>query len=80
MNLKTFILTENRLIQLPENLSSLKKLRTLSINNNNLESIPNSIFELIEIEKIDVRNNFLTKKDIQELKKLPNIMCCFEKE
>ena len=65
-------LNDNKLTELPEDLSKLQSLRSLHLSNNKLQKLPESIGNIQTIVRIDVDNNCLTQlpDSITNLKKL----------
>ncbi|KAF8571300.1 hypothetical protein P879_03022 [Paragonimus westermani] len=60
VNLKSLILSLNRLQKLPDSLGRLRSLVLLDVANNQLTSLGNHLADLISLEKLDAFHNCLT--------------------
>ena len=47
-----------RLVQLPENIGNLRKLRFLNLFKNDLKTLPNSIVKMDKLSTLNVFDNF----------------------
>lgn len=73
VQLKSLILSENRLQAIPESIGMLTNLKILYLFHNKITSLPESIGTMKELQWLGLRGNPISRKTIRELKsKLPN--------
>jgi antitoxin component of MazEF toxin-antitoxin module len=56
-NLQDLNLTQNNLTELPDGISSLRKLRVLTLQNNKLRTLPTHLENLCSLTTLDIQNN-----------------------
>eukprot|EP01135_Chromosphaera_perkinsii_P005014 Nk52_evm12s310 gene=Nk52_evmTU12s310 len=64
MHLKTLVLDDNLLTELPEELGRLRSLKYLSVCGNQLESLPDTVKGMESLERLFVRDNLLKNMPI----------------
>lgn len=57
---KKLVLSQNRLVTLPDELENLAKLQFLEVHNNRLTALPNGTSQLTALRRLDVSNNSLS--------------------
>jgi Leucine rich repeat len=73
VQLKSLILSENKLQTLPESIGQLSSLKTLHLFHNQLNSLPESLYNLKGLQWLGLTGNSLSRKTIREVKReLPN--------
>lgn len=75
-NIKTLVLIENQLTELPKEISLLENLTDLAVMGNHLKKLPKEIGQLKNLDYLDLRDNRLTElpKEIAKLKNLKHLM------
>ena len=62
--LQTLLISYNRLVSLPEELSRISSLAELDVSYNELSSLPSRMGELVKLKYLDLRNNLLVNLPI----------------
>lgn len=74
-NVERLVLDKNHLVNLPNEIGSLKKLTSLSAYGNNLQVLPNTLSELSNLQYLDLHSNNLQMlpDDIWSMKSLASL-------
>ncbi len=70
VNIQVINLSENEIVNIPTEISQLKKLQQLNLKANLIQKMPNEFSEMNRLEFINLRDNDLTDEEIDRIKAL----------